>query len=285
MTTPTPRPLVLVAALLLGCGTVAPQPTPEGLAYTFPHPEGFEAGALHGAPWLASPDGCAQCHRSDQRIRMVDSCRACHPDYPHPEGFAEPDAHGGAGSDDGFRCAACHGTGEARPAGQEEAACRDCHQDYPHRVTFREPGIHGPRAHADPAGCARCHGADWQGSTFADACFDCHALYPHSTGRITRDTGFDQDAWSLPRNHGLTARSEGNTSCGGSCHGEDFTGGLSEVACGDCHPAYPHSAEIRIEHRELVHELGESACLGCHVANMGFPASFGCADSCHGAGQ
>ncbi len=283
MNATTPRLLAIFAAVLLGCNTLAPEPNPAGLAYSFPHPEGFEAGALHGAPWIDSPEGCAQCHRSSERIRMVDSCRTCHPDYPHPEGFGEGAAHGGAGSDDGFRCAACHGTGEARPADQDDAACRDCHRDYPHRVTFREPGIHGPLAQADPGSCARCHGADWQGSTFADACFDCHALYPHSTGRLAQDTGIALDAWGLPRNHGAAAQAEGNASCGGSCHGADFAGGLSGTACGDCHPAYPHGDEIRVEHRELVHELGESSCLGCHDTNMGFPASFGCTDSCHGA--
>ncbi len=277
--------LASALALLLGCGTAEPEPNPEGLAYSFPHPEGFETGALHGQPWIQSPEGCTQCHRSDQRVRLVQSCRGCHPPYPHPEGYGEPGAHGGDGSNGGFRCAECHGTGEARPAEQDEAACRDCHQDYPHRITFREPGIHGPEAIDDLQGCARCHGADWQGSTFADACFDCHDLYPHRGGRLEDDSGLILDSWAFPRAHGQAARAEGDDACGGACHGEDFAGGLSEVSCRDCHAAYPHGDEIRVEHRELVHSLGEASCLGCHASNTGFAASFGCTESCHGAAQ
>jgi hypothetical protein len=273
--------LASALAALLGCGSAEPEPNPAGQAYAFPHPEGFDAGAAHGQPWIDSPEGCVQCHRSPERVTLVKSCRGCHPPYPHPEGFGDPAAHGGDGSDGGFRCAECHGTGEARPAGQEDSACRDCHQDYPHRVTFREPGIHGPEALDDLAGCARCHGADWQGSTFADACFDCHELYPHEPGRLANDTGLVLDSWALPRAHGQSARSEGNAACGGSCHGQDFEGGLSEVACRDCHAPYPHSDQIRVEHRDLVHALGEDSCLGCHGEGAGFAAEFGCTDACH----
>jgi hypothetical protein len=276
--------LLLPVSLLLaaGCG-VLPEPNPPGQAYAFPHPEGFEAGAVHGTPWLASPDGCTQCHRSEQRIRMVQACRGCHPAYPHPEGFAERQAHGGLGSDGGHRCAACHGTGEARPAGQEEAACRDCHADYPHRVTYREPEIHGPAAQQEPSRCARCHGPDWSGSAVTTSCYDCHPLYPHNQGRLREDSGLALEAWATPGNHGQTARTEGSESCGGSCHGEDWEGGLSGLACYDCHPAYPHSGEIRQEHRALVAELGEPSCLGCHRSDRGFPASFACTVACHGA--
>jgi len=277
-----PSLLAAILAILLGCGTAVPDPNPTGLAYAFPHPEGFDAGAAHGLPWIESPDGCAQCHRSDQRIRMVDSCRTCHPDYPHPEGFDQPEAHGGAGSDGGFRCAACHGTGEARPAQQEDTACRDCHQDYPHRITFREPGIHGPQASANLQSCARCHGADWKGSFYADACTDCHAQYPHQSGRLNQDSGRVMDNWSLPRAHGSVAIDQGASTCGGACHGADYAGGLSEVSCYDCHAAYPHGSDIRLDHRELMHELGEASCLECHVSNMGFSASFACTESCHG---
>lgn len=274
--------LALVLATLLGCGTAAPEPNPSGQAYAFPHPEGFDAGAAHGLPWIESPEGCDQCHRSAQRIRMVDSCGECHRLYPHTEGFAEAEAHGGYGSSKAEACTPCHGTGEARPAEQEDSACRDCHQAYPHRVTYKEPWIHGPEALADPQSCARCHGADWQGSDHADACLDCHALYPHDSGRLADDSGLVVESWALPRAHGDSALEQGNAACGGTCHGEDFAGGLSEVACFDCHAAYPHSVDIRVEHRELMHQLGEASCLGCHVSNMGFSATFGCTEACHG---
>ncbi len=280
-----PHALLLLLPMVasMGCQDALPEPNPEGLAYTFPHPEGFDAGALHGAPWKESPEGCTQCHRSEQRVGMVESCRGCHPDYPHPEGFSDSELHGGAGAHGGARCAGCHGSGEKQPAGQADAACRDCHQDYPHRVTFREPNIHGPRSHADRSGCAACHGLDWQGSVFADACAECHASYPHSTARSIGDTGL-LDAWGLPSVHGAEARVQGNTACGGACHGEDFTGGATGGACFDCHGPYPHGEDIRVEHRELVHAHGEASCLGCHTTDRGFPAAFGCTDACHREG-
>jgi hypothetical protein len=281
MSNATPTLVTLLLSLVVGCADLSPAPLPPGPAYSIPPPEGFDAGALHGLPWIDSPDGCVQCHRSAERIIMVDGCRDCHAAYPHPQGFDTPDEHGGLGSDGGFRCAACHGSGEARPADQQRSACRDCHQDYPHRITFREPNIHGPAARADITGCARCHGADWEGSLHADACFDCHALYPHRASRRGDDTGVEMERWALPRVHGTAARAEGNEACGGSCHGADFLGGQSEVACADCHAAYPHSVDIRVDHRALMHELGEESCLGCHDGNRGFPSSFGCTDTCH----
>ena len=169
------RPLQsLILVVLLGCPSTAIEPNPPGQAYSFPHAEGFEAGSVHGQPWLQSPEGCVSCHLAEQRLRMVDSCRDCHVLYPHADDFADDEVHGPRAADDGFRCISCHGTGEAQPGEQEGSACRDCHQDYPHRLTWAEPEIHGPRAVEAPVrACAGCHGVDWQGSTTSDSCFDC----------------------------------------------------------------------------------------------------------------
>jgi hypothetical protein len=279
------RRLPLLRALLLvglvGC-ELLPAPNPDGQAYRFPHPEDFDGGDAHGAPWLASPEGCEQCHRSEQRILMVLSCADCHPSYPHPEGFADPDAHGVEGAEGGPSCAPCHGSGEAQPVQQEGSACRDCHQPYPHRLTYAEPWIHGPEAQASPETCTGCHGEDWTGGERADSCFDCHALYPHPDASSAPDSGMP-GSWSSPTAHGAAALVHEPEACGGSCHGTDYEGGLSGVSCFGCHAAFPHGDDIRVEHRSLVEQLGEASCLGCHSSNTGFPASFGCTETCHGA--
>ncbi len=276
------RALLTSLVLVTGCPSTAPPPNPEGQAYTFPHPADFGESGVHGRPWIESPEGCVQCHGGEQGLRFVDRCVECHPRYPHPARFSQGDLHGKWGANGGLGCTPCHGTGEARPAEQADSACRDCHQDYPHRLTFAEPWVHGPKARENPASCAACHGDDFQGSRRADACFDCHALYPHNRRRRPDDTADGLDYWAYPGKHGAAALAEGNEACGGGCHGADFEGGSSGVACGDCHQPYPHGDDYRLEHREDTTELGEAACTDCHGLSAGFAADFSCTDSCHG---
>ena len=272
-------------ALSAACPDPSSTPTAtKGLTYSFPHPQGFEAGESHGLPWKQSPDGCVLCHVDQPRIRMTDSCRDCHVLYPHPEGFDEPDEHGLLGKGGGVRCEACHGTGEDRPTGEEQSACRDCHRDYPHRVTWAEGHIHGPATRAPSLNsCARCHGADWQGQGSTDACASCHELYPHSELPPATEHVPWGLRWARRENHGQAALDEGNAACAGSCHGEDFAGGPGGVPCSDCHVPYPHGGDYRVAHRQDVHELGEDSCLKCHEEEeRGFAADFTCAVTCHG---
>jgi len=87
--------------------------------------------------------------------------------------------------------------------------------------------------------CERCHGGNSQGGTSGVSCFTCHASYPHAGewGAQPSSSAF----------HGryLKARTPAwdSKECQG-CHGADYGGGTSGVACFTCHDSYPHAARF-----------------------------------------
>ena len=161
--------------------------------HSYPHADGFEAGAEHGAAWSAAATAeehpCAACHGSDGgRVpaeQAAGRCGSCHSTYPHSAAWEEAGGHGAAvlqrGTD--ATCVGCHGpAGDAAP-GQ---TCAACHPAYPHPDTWRAD--HGATALTDPKACAACHPAasTEQATTGRLACQGCHDLYPHPTDLLGR---------------------------------------------------------------------------------------------------
>ena len=87
--------------------------------------------------------------------------------------------------------------------------------------------------------------------------------------------------------HGNKVLTTGNTSCQ-SCHGADYKGGSSGVACHDCHADYPHPPEWTTPKDENSHSNFLKAnnwkievCQSCHgVDYKGGPSNESCYD-CH----
>jgi hypothetical protein len=81
--------------------------------------------------------------------------------------------------------------------------------------------------------CTTCHGEDYRGGWAETSCFACHAGGPSGHP--------DPDVWWRNENsllfHGRVVLTEGDERCQ-SCHGDDFAGGTSGVACTLCHQ-YP----------------------------------------------
>lgn len=93
--------------------------------------------------------------------------------------------------------------------------------------------------------CQSCHGKDYSGGDAGVACNDCHADYPHpptwtTPGNDNSHAAYLKDQyWSMDR-------------CK-TCHGNDYSGGLSGVSCYDCHK----------------NPGGPEACNTCHGSSDG----------------
>jgi hypothetical protein len=248
-----------------------------GCHASYPHKAGWAdtSAGSHGAYLLAGmgpTTDCARCHGTafDGGTSNV-SCYGCHASYPHVSGWqdpATPTSHGEylkAKQWGTAECKSCHGTDFA--GGSSRVACTGCHATYPHKAEWADTsaGSHGAYLLAGMGqitDCARCHGAAYDGGTSNVSCYGCHALYPHVSGW--------QDPATLT-SHGkyLKAKQWGTAECK-SCHGTDFAGGSSRVACTGCHATYPHSAAF--------------APAGGHTAYMtahGYP--YAQCQTCHGS--
>ena len=92
--------------------------------------------------------------------------------------------------------------------------------------------IHSPKVSAAGfEGCTPCHGTNLDGGSSGLACSsdNCHAngaAIPHTEG------------WASPGGifHGDWVRVVGINPCS-KCHGEDLSGGFTNVPCGRCHPS------------------------------------------------
>ena len=81
------------------------------------------------------------------------------------------------------------------------------------------------------------------------------------------------DSWMQPQSpdfHGTKVLTVGSRSCK-SCHGDDFTGGESKIACKNCHESYPHPENFAdssglTSHRTYVaaHNWDLKSCKKCH---------------------
>lgn len=99
----------------------------------------------------------------------------------------------------------------------------------------------------------------------------------------------------LPAGHATAAKSD-ITTCS-ECHGVDFSGGISTVACTQCHLGDAQTihpldwgSQIGTKHAAYVKSNGNSACsnINCHGADLnGVPGSGPSCSSCHlgGAGS
>lgn len=206
------------------------------------HPaEGWLAFAderFHGARLLVSGTAyCASCHGSDYRGGDAEvSCYTCHngPSGHPAEGWlvkANEKFHGLAASSRGLpACAACHG--DDYEGGISETSCKTCHTSqsgHPAQgwMVKGDSRFHGVRlSQTGTAYCAGCHGSDFQGGDAGVSCSTCHdGPSGHPYGWLDEDSAFS---------HAKKIISEGITGCT-ACHGSDLSGGISGVACSDCH--------------------------------------------------
>ena len=244
---------------------------------TFPHAEGFKAGALHGKEAIAvGADACDTCHRLDGSA--APTCASCHDAYPHPDGWLAGAVHGkGLTGDTGpvarEPCMKCHDLPGL--AATDDHACTGCHASYPHVEGWELVGQHGTfmlaRGSAGAA-CGACHGADLAGTTEAPSCTKCHVDYPHVQG------------WEDPTVHGAAGLLRMDDCL--ACHGDLGAGGTTGVACARCHPSFPHPADWAKTHPGTVATVGEGPCSACHEAGFGPPTMIArCAKTCHGGAQ
>lgn len=150
------------------------------------------------------------------------------------------------------------------------------------------PDFHGLRVRAGgPDACRDCHGADLHGAAGeVVGCFDCHdGAGGHPDGWVRR---------ASPNFHGHAVAAAGPQPCR-DCHGAEYTGGWSEVACYSCHGEPPgghppgQSGHPRgwltpgslAFHGRAVFEQGVNDCTRCHGAGLsGGTSRVACAD-CH----
>ena len=279
---------LLPLLLLTGCGVLADWGTPSRPDAIFPHPEGYDAGAAHGADWFATGrQGCQACHGDPSATAETGAddtagpppCGSCHAVYPHPDDFLGGTVHGeGTWGEGGSTeaCERCHAAADLVAGTQY--GCTTCHASWPHPEGWAGGEQHGPWVKARgsaAAACGACHGDDLSGGIAEVSCTKCHTAYPHA------------DDWLDTHPAAWTA---GDGDCA-ACHGADLTdpandGGTAGVACSRCHPAFPHTDDWKLAHMTVAGAVGESGCLDCHEAGDG-PAEMpvDCASACHGGAE
>jgi hypothetical protein len=160
-----------------------------------------------------------------------------------------------------------------------------------HPSSWNDPNstsFHGPRVRADGPGiCRSCHGGDLRGEAGVVGCFACHS-----------GSGGHPDGWERPASasfHGHSVEAMGPSGCA-DCHGGDYSGGWSGVACSSCHGAPPGgqppgqsghplgwmTRESASFHGYEVQTEGVTDCTRCHGFGLsGGTSGVGCA-KCHG---
>ncbi len=128
--------------------------------------------------------------------------------------------------------------------------------------------------------CQSCHGEDFKGGSSKVSCFECHDKYPHPKGWLNQNSLYF---------HGKILLDSTLTSdyCQ-DCHGQDYEGGSSNVACSDCHDQFPHPAGWISEDNSNFHGklllfniLSLADCQSCHGDDLsGGTSGVACAD-CH----
>lgn len=112
------------------------------------------------------------------------------------------------------------------PAGWDDPASPAFHGDYLDSLD------------GDYSSCVTCHGANLDGGTSQVSCYGCHGSYPHSA----------KPGWlneNAPDFHGAYLKTKNwNVDECATCHGSQFDGGTSGVACFTCHDSFPHSAKF-----------------------------------------
>lgn len=230
---------------------------------------------------------CAACHGDDFTGGSSGiSCRACHASFPHPEGWLEKasenfhGAHLAAKQYDTSECSACHG--EDFNGGTSGVSCAACHAAFPHPTGWLDTAsqdFHGDYLgdnQFDTEMCSRCHGEDFAGGTSGISCYTCHAEYPHLSGWVERGTDNFHGKVLADRQFDLSTCS--------TCHGTDFAGGDTGVACASCHAPFPHPSNWLNTNSDEFHGayLGKNQydteeCSRCHGEDFtGGDTGFSC---------
>ncbi|MBI2981226.1 MAG: hypothetical protein HYY44_02820 [Deltaproteobacteria bacterium] len=206
--------------------------------------EGHGADVLSNG--LADPAGnprCLQCHDRERGGPYgARSCQnaGCHSVYPHEMMGNWDENHGQEAVDREvriLRCAGCHGSDFRRVLGGVN--CYSCHTNFPHLQDL--PGGGCP---LDNEGNPRCWTTTW--FTDEEACEDeggegdvvCRTIQTEHVSPHAEQYLEQQESDFAPPD---PTRPELFNQCR-RCHGEDYRGGVSEIACFSCHPGYPHRA-------------------------------------------
>lgn len=239
----------------------------------YPHTSDWQS--RHKAKLLerGSTMSCAtECHKTD-----LSDCVECHEQYPHGTNwYAEhpqivvsiEDAESEtlfsiAAGDTSIK--ACTERCHNQPSSLGET-CYDCHsREKIHEPLWERADRHGLYALEKGIDTCKtsCHGKELQGTELAPSCNNesCHTNYPHEVG------------WSTVEKHGVYALEKGVENCATECHGEDYTGGLSNTSCYNeaCHASYPHAGdwEQSTEHGRyaLRYGMDENCGTSCHGEN------------------
>lgn len=257
------------------------------------HPAGWVSD--HGKAALDDGNTCPECHGSDLRGGASElSCFTtqfegvgCHESSAgqrHTTGWALASEHGQAakgrpGVSSGMAsCQACHG--DNYEGGSSKISCASCHgvsAPHPKAPWLGVPTGHDSVEEENAPVCAECH----ENLEVADppACFNgslCHG-----------ERGSHPAGWAAPGQHGAKAKSDpdsGGLEACQSCHGSDFAGGSSGVACSDCHDIdAPHPSFGWVGGGEGHRTTGAenaSVCAGCHLELQPPPSCF-LANGCH----
>ncbi|MCC7262100.1 MAG: hypothetical protein IT369_06220, partial [Candidatus Latescibacteria bacterium] len=262
---------------------------------------------------------CQSCHGADYSGGVAEvSCLKCHSDPAkgtiHPAGWADlatsqflHAAELRKNQNNTAGCQSCHGADYS--GGVAEVSCAKCHTNpaagswrlvsgvFVHPTGWADLGT-GQFLHAvelkknqdDTSSCQNCHGADYSGGIAGVSCLSCHTDPAKGT--------IHPAGWAdLATNQFLHAveieKNKGDTSSCQSCHGADYSGGITGISCLKCHsdpakgtshPAgwadlatsqFLHAAEIEKNNGNT------SSCQSCHGADyLGGIAGVSCL-KCH----
>lgn len=121
-------------------------------------------------------------------------------------------------------------------------------------------------------GCRSCHGDpndanNYYGGSSGISCYQCHEGGP--SGHPAANEWISVSSENF---HGIASDERGMDDCQ-RCHGDptienDFSGGVSEVACNPCHTSEPSSHADWGHHSGPGGEKGRDYCLFCHGENF-----------------
>ncbi len=162
---------------------------------------------------------------------------------------------------------------------------------FPHPENYALAQVHGQDALNAQGNlvldrCITCHSTEETEVEGAPGCKSCHAQYPHPAG--FGDTGIH---FQSILNMGVSPSTALQQECATSCHGSDLSGGLSGIACSDCHTLYPHAEYFsdasqhgpyflaseglpqneQCDNCHRMDEVTQNGAPGCQECHSGFP--------------